>query len=191
MAKETKSIEVNPDSERATIDLWENFGWEVLNSQTVHFKDTHQELRGDDTYSVTETTHYIKITFQRDKAMQNYAELVDLERKYNSFLFPTKPNYPNGLGCFFWMISIGLIIWGLFGIGVLLAGDINFETIIGYSIVGIIPGILGVLILIIGLKKHKNKENDCYEKRIEWESECKKITVERARILEQAEALLQ
>ena len=83
MAKETKFIEVHPSEVENTIEFWQYFGWELVGApQEIYNKDSHLERRGDDTYSVTTTTNYAKITFQRDNSIPNYAELVDLEKKF-------------------------------------------------------------------------------------------------------------
>ena len=77
---ETKNMRVNPREEDATIIKMQRYGWQLFSSNEVHSKDSHQEKRGDSIYSVTETTHFVKLVFQRDKNDPNYAELVALEK---------------------------------------------------------------------------------------------------------------
>ena len=109
MAKETKFIQVHPQAVEDTIEVWHSFGWEMVGApQEIYNKDSHLEQRGDTQYSVTETTHYVKITFQRDNKMPNYAELVSLERKYDA-INPYHPgDQPKKLS---WLIAIGLGIF--------------------------------------------------------------------------------
>lgn len=85
MAKETKFIDVHPKSVESTIEMWLMFGWEMIGApQEIYNKDSHLEKRGDTIHSVTETTHYVKITFQRDDKMPHYNELANLEKRYYS-----------------------------------------------------------------------------------------------------------
>lgn len=94
MAKETKSLTVPPDAENDQISLWQTFGWELFSTQEVLSKDSHLEegFFGNSINSVTETTHYIKLTFQRDPAnVPHYAELKRLETEFNSVPSPGDP----------------------------------------------------------------------------------------------------
>ena len=113
MAKETKFIQVHPDVVEATIKDWQMFGWEMIGApQEIYNKDSHIEQRGERQYSVTETTHYVKITFQRDNKMPHYDELVDLEKRYNSLpcnIPQYEPEKPK-------KFSIGWIIFAILGI---------------------------------------------------------------------------
>ena len=93
MAKETKFIEVSPASVEPTIEHWRTFGWELLGApQEIFNKSSRLESDSSTIYNITETTHYVKITFQRDSLMTNYNELVSLEREYYSL--PSIPNEP-------------------------------------------------------------------------------------------------
>lgn len=82
--KETKSISVHPSYEQNQIDLWADFGWALLSSQEIYSKDTHTESRSDGNYSVTETTNYVKLVFQRDTEMKNYNEIRQIEKEFDS-----------------------------------------------------------------------------------------------------------
>ncbi len=89
MAKETKSLTVPPSEEAAQIELWQVFGWELFSTQEVLAKDSHLEAGLFNNVSITETTHYIKLTFQRDSANVNhYAELKALEWEFNNVPYP-------------------------------------------------------------------------------------------------------
>ena len=117
MAKETRFIGVNPTDVESTIEMWSNFGWELVGApQEIFNKDSHAELRGEDTYSVTTTTHYVRITFQRDKKMPHYAELVTLEKAFYSNpqkpIEPTEPTETEAYGVPK-RVSIGFIIMAI------------------------------------------------------------------------------
>jgi steroid 5-alpha reductase family enzyme len=102
MAKETKFITVEPSATESTIELWQKFGWELIGAPQEILSQTSGtsslERRGNDIYQRTSsgtTTHYVKITFQREKNMPNYAELVKLEEAYYTksyaLALPVKP----------------------------------------------------------------------------------------------------
>ena len=96
MAKETKSIEVNPASENNAIEVFQTFGWELMGApQTIHFKNTtHKDSwDGDHVIATTTTTHYVKMTFQREKSIPNYNELVELENQYYYLRGPSKSSF--------------------------------------------------------------------------------------------------
>jgi len=116
MAKETKFIQVHPSNVESTIEIWQCFGWDIMGApQEIFNKDSHLEASGEDTYSVTTTTHYVKITFQRDKNIPNYAQLVELENKYNSI--PNPPPAPVRFGMLWLIVSaVGLILYVVPGI---------------------------------------------------------------------------
>lgn len=83
MSKETKFIEVDPSEVETTLEKLRSFGWELMGTpQGIYDKSSHLEKHGDETYSITKTTYYVKITVQREKSIPNYAELVDLEQKF-------------------------------------------------------------------------------------------------------------
>jgi hypothetical protein len=120
MAKETQYIQVAPSAVNETIEIWRYFGWELMGTpQEVYNKDSHNEKRGDSLYSVTETTHYVKITFQREQSMPNYAELCDLEQKFHALpIVGNRPeiiNLPDPSGCVI-ALSIVAIIIGVFAL---------------------------------------------------------------------------
>ena len=88
MAKETKFIQVAPYEVESTIEKWQSFGWELLGAPQEIKTQTTQRYTGQNTYNGSvyyETDygdHYVKITFQRDKEMPNYDQLVLAENKY-------------------------------------------------------------------------------------------------------------
>jgi hypothetical protein len=82
--EETKTISVKPRDEQSTIELWQNFGWNLMSSQEINNTDSHLERHGDTIYNVTSKENYVKITFKRNKNIPNYDKLVSLENQYAS-----------------------------------------------------------------------------------------------------------
>ena len=35
MAKESKTLSVNPSEEQSTVEFWQDFGWELVSSQEI------------------------------------------------------------------------------------------------------------------------------------------------------------
>jgi hypothetical protein len=102
MAKDIKTMTVPPEYETDAIQLWMTFGYDLLNNQEVLAKDTRLEQgvldSFADTYTqVTETIHYIKLTFQRETNIPHYAELKRLEQEYDSLPHPGEPPQKNGI----------------------------------------------------------------------------------------------
>ncbi len=73
---ESKSLQVHPALENSTIELWQNFGWSLKSTQEVN-----KYAGEDEDYTYTES--YIKLAFQRDTSIPNYAKIKELEDKYN------------------------------------------------------------------------------------------------------------
>ena len=96
MASEVKSFKVHPDYESEEITFRQKFGWKFVSTQEVYNKDTHLE-RGisdiilDTTTSVTETVHYVKLTFQRDRDVVN-PKLLELESRIDRLSPPIAPH---------------------------------------------------------------------------------------------------
>ncbi|MDR0286890.1 MAG: tetraspanin family protein [Clostridiales bacterium] len=201
MAKETKFIKVEPDEVQETIDKWQSFGWELLGApqeilnKTVRDGDSYTDSYGTTTTKIiTEKTHYVKITFQRDKEMPNYQELVALETTYDDAYdyepdVPVEPKYDNVLKekfpVFFLILSI---------LGFLLSVAAIF-----FVFVGIIFAILSI-VKIVKWKKQRNeyqkefdedmeryrRDKDNYPREMEEYKEAikiKKDTISRAKAL--------
>ncbi len=90
---ESKIIQIanDPAVINNATEIWGSFGWTVLSVQVTHSQDsrTYQQWYEYGTnYSTTETTtiNYATITFQRDKKMNHYAEIVTLERQYHTLI---------------------------------------------------------------------------------------------------------
>lgn len=117
MAKQTKSLTCHPDAEQSVIEVWQTFGWELFSTQEVRDTDSHLEqgLFDDSIYSVTTTTHYIKLTFQREpEKVAHYAELKKLEDEFNSVPDPGPcPQGESVLKIFlgFMLFTIPGVIW--------------------------------------------------------------------------------
>jgi len=166
MAKETKFIEVEPDEVNSTLELWQNFGWELMGApQEIKTQDvqlyTGQDSDGTKYYKTKRGEHYVKITFQRDKSMPHYEELVQLENMYCSSP-PSKPNEPEKPSAFG-------VVW-------------TIVAIIGL-VIYVIPGILIIIWRLVrykGVKKKYNEEYPEYKKKCEnwekaykdWENKC-------------------
>jgi len=122
MAKEIKSFSVAPSKEESTINLWQSFGWELKSTQEVKTEDSsHLERRGDSIYSVTKSgEHYIKLTFERDPARQNYAELKSIEEQYHSINDPYCPIEPKRFGSFWGIAAVVGMLWIIPGIAIII-----------------------------------------------------------------------
>jgi len=202
MAKETKFIDVSPSAVEKTIEQWGWFGWELMGApQEVKTQDaqiyTGQGTDGTKYFETTKGEHYVKITFQREKSNPNYAELCELEQKYNNSQVPSEPYRPVAPE----KKKIGGCAWGaaicvaLGGVAAICSGDKE----------GVMVGIF-VLIIIIGTfigaqmiyKSKYSKEHaiwtkglDDWQKRHnEWEKKSNEITKMRHETIERAKALV-
>lgn len=115
MAKEIKSFKCHPDYEQAEIEFRQKVGWEFVSTQEIYNKDTHMEssIFSDTITSVTETTHYVKLTFQREPDKVN-PELISLERKIDTLSPPPEPHLWGWIA-----IAIGLCFYILPGVGLI------------------------------------------------------------------------
>ena len=146
MAKETKSLTVSPEEEQNTIELYELFGWELQSSQEVFNKDSHLERSGDEIRNVTTTTNHVKLVFTREKTMDNYFEISQLENEFHSVRFPLEPK-----GSKLKILGGFLCLFGLSGI-------------VGGAILVAIPVFaLAVVCFVIAAKKNKEKR-EVYQK---------------------------
>jgi len=185
MAKETKFIEVEPSTTEETIELWQKFGWELVGAPQEVLSQTsgtsHLERRGDDIYQVTTsgtTTHYVKITFQREKNMPNYAELVRLEEAYYTESYakpdkplPSKPSLESAGG----FSSVSGFISIIIGI-LCMCGDSTAKGL------GVIFLVIGVALAIFGGIASKNKDSQNKPLLDDWVTECDAIKNENNKI---------
>lgn len=87
---ETKIIQVenSPTTINNCNTEWGYFGWSVQNVQVTYSQDTRTYTKGWLDYQTgsktveTTTVNYATITYQRDKHMPNYQQIVKLENDY-------------------------------------------------------------------------------------------------------------
>jgi len=160
MAKETKTITVHPNYVQESMDEHAIFGWEVSGNQEVKTVDSHLETRGDNLYNVTQTEHYIRLTYQRDPAsIPKYSELSALDKEY--FSVPG-PGTPSNLFSKFSLIILGIGVF--FIIAALLGGKgaaLPILIVLGIAIIG--------LRIFLHVRKNKqwNLNFDAYKKKRE------------------------
>ena len=87
MALEYKSIDVNNEDEEKFIQVFQAFGWKLKSSQRVfHQSTTPTAAISYENYtyvhSETETVDFTKLVFERNKSIENYWELVELEQEF-------------------------------------------------------------------------------------------------------------
>lgn len=173
MAKEIKTFTVHPSQEARTIRAYQCFGWTLLNNQEVYSKDSHLEAWGKKTYSVTQTTHYVKLTFERDPAhLPNYAQLRQLESAYYAVPHPGKKPFFVLPKAFY--IGMGIYVGFIVLILSLVAKDVFMGLVIGGTAAAI----------LYTLKKAGDK------KMAEWVAKDKKCWQERERIIQKTDAYL-
>lgn len=163
---ESTSLSVSPSKEQEAIETYQKFGWELKSSQEIFSKDSHNEVRGDSLYSVTETTNYVKLVFQRDKDMPYYNEICEIEKKFFEAL-NREPSYSYSKA----PLIIGIII-AVIGAFVLLSGDLT-EKLIGLPITA-----LGILIIVWRVKTKNKKEAEYDENYKKWNNECTMLLAE-------------
>jgi len=111
---ESKSFQCHPDDEQNQIDLMQKFYWNLIGSQEIKTVDSHMETRGENLYSVTNTEHYVKLTFSRELDIPHLEKIRKLEREYE--LLPI-PKYPKLFPVSIWLWIIGTFFWGIGLIG--------------------------------------------------------------------------
>ena len=190
MAKlESRTIQVHPKNENATIAHMERFGWELKNAQDVVTKDSHDELWGDTIYSVTETERYIKLMFQRDTEGEKYAwyckgealndEIEELRRKskHYDFSFKIWPDMPK------WLYIVICVISYFVGTAIATTVFADSFPISMLVCVAVVLLLVAAAIIFVRIKFVRPKEKASYN---EW-----LISVEEARkLLIQKEAEL-
>jgi hypothetical protein len=164
--KDVKSITVAPSKEEESVRLYQSFGWELKSTQEVKTQDvqvfTGQDRDGTKHYQTTKGEHYIKLTFERDPARQNYIELKSLEEQYYSINDPDYPEEPK-FGC----------LWSVLGvIGVFLF---------------VVPGVLIFILRGVNCSKKKKVWKEAYAA---YEKECAEAKAKREALLSKAQALV-
>jgi hypothetical protein len=115
---ETKVLKVHPDNEQSTIRAMEIFHWNLANSQHVKTKDSHLERRGEDLYQVTETEHFVNLTFTRDLDAPFASQVRALEAEYDR-ISASLPAIPEKSGLA-WPIIICAFLALFYGLGILI-----------------------------------------------------------------------
>jgi hypothetical protein len=169
MAKETKTIEVGPDYADDAVNIWAVFGWELHSRQTIKNKSSRLENRGGDIYQVTESEHYVELTFQRDSSISHYAELVAFQKQYDAVPGPAG-NRSNLFS------KPSLIILGI-GLVIAIGGFTQLEY--GGGIFYILFGVV-IIALRVFLHTRKNKK---------WDAAYALYNQEQGKILEQARVI--
>jgi hypothetical protein len=175
---ETKTMTVHPTQEDKAIDFMQNFGWGLKNNQEIYNKDTRME---DDFWSdginvITETTHYIKLTFQRDTSTPNYSRLAELERSYNAIEVNPTEKKPSILNTVLICTSVYLSII-MFEQHVIGTGSTAFFYV---GSVGMIAGTVAPVYFHVKKKKaynnaYNNADSIASQKKQEILRECERL----------------
>ena len=165
--KDIKSIQVALENEEGTTRLFQSFGWELKSTQEVKTQDvqvfTGQDSDGTKHYQTTRGVHYVKLTFERDPARQNYDELKSLEEQYYSVNDPDYPDKP---------IRFGLL-WGIL-------------SVVGLALYAV-PGIAIIIWRIVRYPKKKKIWDEAYAV---YERDCATAENKRSELLNKAQALV-
>lgn len=148
---ESKSVRVAPAAEQSTIDRYQKFGWVLLGSQEVFNRDSHLEEGAPGTInSVTETTHFVKLVFQRDMDMPYYNKIKELDEQFEVTLDELDSSKRLRRRSLLWSIPLGFLVTAWIG---------SIED----SIVVFIAGLIGGACVIAGgiyLRKRATKQCD-------------------------------
>lgn len=92
MAIEFKSIDIDVEEEQKFIMAFQNFGWRCVGSQRIYNQTTKptgaiQFQNYTYIHSVTDTVDFVRLSFERDKKMPNYDEIVELEDEFWELAF--------------------------------------------------------------------------------------------------------
>lgn len=121
---ESVTFQVHPNNEQAQIDLMQKFHWSLLTTQEIKTIDNHLERRGDDIYQVTNSEHYVKLTFNRQLDLPNLNDIKRLEQQYNSLPYPT---YPKLFPISIWVWIILAFVYGLGVVGWILYFFLSYK----------------------------------------------------------------
>jgi len=156
--KDIKSIEVAPADENKTVQLWMSFGWELKNNQRVKTQDvqkfTGQDSDGTEHYQTVRGVDFIKLTFERDPARKNYAELKALEEQYytplpsSNFIYRgDKPKKPGVFALIMMVISFLIaVILLMCGFGAIITGSVGGG--VTCFIFSVILSLLGIRVIM-------------------------------------------
>jgi hypothetical protein len=116
---ESKVRRIHPDSEQSTIEFMQIFHWNLANSQHIKNKTAYLEERGEDTYQVVETEHFINLTFSRDLDTPGIEHIRELESEYHR-LDDSLPKIPEEIG-YGGAIFVCLVLALFYGLGIVIA----------------------------------------------------------------------
>lgn len=115
---ESTPFQVHPNDEQEQINLKQKFHWSLLNSQEIKTVDSHLEQRGDDIYSVTNSEHYVKLTFSRELDLPNLNEIKRFEQSFFGLPVPKYQKLFPGTIWLYLVLSLfygaGIVIWGAY-----------------------------------------------------------------------------
>lgn len=164
MAKEIKTLTVKPNEDAQTIQNLQCFGWTLLSSQEVYNKDSHLEAWGKNTYSVTQTTHYVKLTFERDRAkLVNYAQIRQLEDAYMAVPYPKRNHAPEKGKFKGLMIFVGVLMCAWVLLLALITGDVGKGVFFCAGIAGTVY--LAIKLYYRTAEKYEIAVAKCWKKR--------------------------
>lgn len=150
MARETKVITVAPANEQYNIEVFQNFGWELMSTQEIYnaYSGLHVNSKGE-IGNDGDKTNYVKLAFTRNTEMRNYHQLVALEKQFWSVSTPTRTVFP------IFIPILGIIVALLPYIlnALRLIEKVSSVTLI----IGIIIFVLGIVCKIISSKRYDKK----------------------------------
>jgi len=177
---ESKTVKTNPNSEDKIVEIYENFGWTLEDSQEVYNKhtDTGDTIVIGDvgfTQKTTETTHFVRLRFRRDKDIPNYSKIKELETEFwdNFNVFAAVPSAIPGKLILFWagIMIIPTLCMLLFG-GFSEFGIAEFFGVAIIFILGLTPIVLRTVLYYLPKKK---QGDECILRCEQIEEEVKKI----------------
>lgn len=182
--KEIKTFSVKPGEEEVTITLWQTFGWELKGApQEIYNKDSHLEVEGDDLYNVTTTTHYVKLSFERNPERPNYDELKSLETQYYELKNPYDPSYDKPKLLFGFILTIVFIILWFLSFNIMnKSGAMQY---LGIGIAIIIPTV-SIIRLVLYPKRRKIWKEDCEK----YSKELSAVNAKKEEIISKAQSLI-
>jgi len=197
--KDFETIDVAPEDEKKTVQVWMSFGWELKNTERIKTQDvqkyTGQDRDGTKYYQTTKGDDFVKLTFERDPERKNYAELKALEKQYYaklpSFQASSPGAKPKKPGVFSLIMTvIGLVLGTLLLVSGIFASEVSF---ILFGVVFLVLGIRGVIRRTSFPSKLKSWEarNEVYQsKHSEEEKALSEAKKKRDDALEKARSLV-
>ena len=115
---ESLSFQVHPNDRQEQINQMQEFHWSLLSAQDVKTVDNHMEKRGGDIYSVTNSEHYVVLTFSRPLDLPNLNEVKRIEQSFYGLPVPQYPKLFPGTIWLYLVLTLfygaGLVIWGAY-----------------------------------------------------------------------------